>query len=196
MLFRQLALEGLPDMLRGKDLNPLIQHPVLGALEGLPGAIWHTAPLLRHGKSMADLEEELKAPWLMSPNQSRLARRKLNCHHRLPRLHFWPPRSPRLRGVGAAPRWPPPLSREASAETATTSLSVETKAGSDARAGDSMDTNAATNDAGAAGGTLVPHEGADIDAAQAALTGGSAQPASILNTSASTNRSADRSRSP
>ena len=39
-----------------------------------------------------------------------------------------------------------------------------------------MDTNAATNDAGAVGGTLVPHEGAGtLDAAQSAMTGGSAQ---------------------
>ena len=176
MLFRQLALEGLPDMLRGKDLNPLIQHPVLGALEGLPGAIWHTAPLLRHGKSMADLEEELKGPVTDEPEPVATGEEETE-------LPSPPPPSPLLAaskstaaGVGAAPRWPPPLSREASVETATTSPSIETKAGSDARAGDTMDTNAATNDAGAVGGTLVPHEGAGtLDAAQSAMTGGSAQ---------------------
>ena len=37
----------------------LTAHPVLQALDGLPGAIWQTAPLLRQGKSMTHLEAEL-----------------------------------------------------------------------------------------------------------------------------------------
>ena len=42
-----------------------MEHPVLEALQGLPRAIWQTAPLLRQGKSMTHLEAEL----CPNPNQ-------------------------------------------------------------------------------------------------------------------------------
>ena len=58
-LFRELAMEGLPPPLR-KSEEQLMQHPVLEALQGLPRAIWQTAPLLRQGKSMGDLELDLR----------------------------------------------------------------------------------------------------------------------------------------
>ncbi len=56
-LFRELALEGLPPELRPQ--NALVDHPVLTALRGMPEAIWRTAPLLRRGHNMADLERDL-----------------------------------------------------------------------------------------------------------------------------------------
>ena len=37
----------------------LVNHPVLESLQCLPKAIWQTAPLLRQGKSMNDLQYEL-----------------------------------------------------------------------------------------------------------------------------------------
>ena len=50
-------MEALPRELRlHEDL--LMDHPVLEHLQGLPRAIWQTAPLLRQGKSMSDLEME------------------------------------------------------------------------------------------------------------------------------------------
>ena len=40
-LFKDIALEALPHELR--PLSVLTAHPVLQALDGLPGAIWQTA---------------------------------------------------------------------------------------------------------------------------------------------------------
>ena len=56
-LFRELALEGLPSELRPH--GALNDHPVLAALNGMPEAIWRTAPLLRQGHTMNDLELDL-----------------------------------------------------------------------------------------------------------------------------------------
>ena len=56
-LFRELAMEALPADLR--PLDALRSHPVLAALENLPRAIWQTVPLLRQGKTMAEIAKDL-----------------------------------------------------------------------------------------------------------------------------------------
>ncbi len=57
-LFRELAMEKLPKELR--DVQVLMSHPVIAALHNLPKAIWQTAPLLRQGKTLSDLERDLR----------------------------------------------------------------------------------------------------------------------------------------
>ena len=56
-LFKELAIEALPPNLR--QLSTLMDHPVLAALQCMPRAIWRTAPLLRLGQTMSDLEERI-----------------------------------------------------------------------------------------------------------------------------------------
>ena len=109
LLFRQLALEALPASLRGKELTPLMDHPVIEALEGLPGAIWNSAPLLRHGKSMGDLEEELKHPAADDEPTP-------TGQSDLPSPPPPSPLGPRSTANDGATRWPPAISRQSSAE--------------------------------------------------------------------------------
>ncbi|KAL1515200.1 hypothetical protein AB1Y20_004261 [Prymnesium parvum] len=56
-LFKELAMEALPPHLR--SIQALVDHPVLVALQCMPRAIWRTAPLLRQGVSMKEVEERI-----------------------------------------------------------------------------------------------------------------------------------------